>query len=1591
MSVRRRLALYSGMRFDVPHFRSLESSIAHDFDDLTRGLFTGLNRPYLIRGFKVKIPTAAINASSLQIEVADSAILHASATESGTILLVPSDATDQTLDSANTKVIGSFQAGVPNYISLDYRRTTDTSTIDQTAGWSASQQIEYQRSVPIGRILDYRFVISTSGFSTNLPLYIVYTNSLGAVTHITKAVPSLFRKASGGANPDPFANYNFNGLINSQTGDVREWISTDTSVTPNPVTVKPGDPVNAFEYGDFGIHNMRDWMQAVMTRFCQVTGSPYWYLDGAMPLGGINLNNLWFDSVGHVLTGGGSLSYNLILEALVASLGRFQSPLNDLSILPGDSYVQGLTSGTKATISSVNGTQLIINSLTTAGFTYGETLWNRRKFRPTSTKFSLTEESLSPYRYGVLKRIPSTSGAYTAISSWSYSNIQSQTNGLEMSVITVDTSAPHGLSVGNLVEVLGLQAGTSVAPNGTAVIKTVPSATQFTFYHPSAQAGAATVLLTNGVRLDNQDITPYVPRFSISSWSYVGSAITLVVPGHNFLAPILTTADTSLGSYNLINLPSTDGLKIGQAVAGAGISAGSVITKILSATSVEISQAATANGTATAVTFTSKIHVTGLTSTTNSPNGVWEVSSLGPGVDAVNFTALATPTGTAGVSSAIAMPDIHTLAGFNINGATPTEFNINDTQAIALDPAHLEFILGSDALPTLGVASGSYTCDGVVAESVVLDPVRISGITNPLANVIEITTTVSHGLVTTPGPLTFTIYGDSSNSQYIRTYSNVSIQYISPTVFRLTGSGVPFNSQPAYTNPLNAHNTFAKFSDNPYAGPILWDRDMVIKSIIGDTRFVIPQTAIAYTTSEDANVSPLANKFNTGSQTGTLYLQDGEVAYVILERGKSVSSGATYSTAGGASNITGSTAPLDENAQPLVAGDFVRFEGEGDHRWVRLAGTPGTPIVSNSFSLVSDNGQSPTTTQRPAASGKLQYFKGIYSKVFVKKHYLVDPTADVYWMAVRRDNQAQNSKVYFRGLELEAGEVRQVNDNQTSNLLSYVGAPNEGAVNPNYSVKDTAGDYQYMATLEVGALDNQTRMVSFTDAPAKGFQKGDRIVKGIAPSAIYLTVKQPISNRTVIVVEDISGLSVSDPVVLHRENKNVSDQDNLTLAIRKEDRELGAIQTAMERPVYDESVFVQQINLGGAGTVRSGSYIYKGPQYNPTALAWVLHGNVSVVETIESAAVSMPGGHSSIGANAILVHIISGTFSDGDGLYQNGALTGRTVNNPGNPPFTAPSVYGDTIGGGVELVLPPNKRTQVVGSEYIAFGNHSYYKASTDVALAGEELLVIANQTIRSVPTDYEEIFGGPKAKIRLRDTLPPNTTIRFRVVASFGSVLAAKAADTTLQSAYNGGATIQTLIGRPVEITSNDVNGGAEGLINRGSMLLNGGTSALGGIFNETTDKSFVIGSETDKPKESWTALDGVKQHDTHPGSGWIRKTAAQVVTGDTGTIITGSAIPLSDLHSYRIKMSAVARRSDGTFGTAAFSLEGNFYRNGGAAAAAGSPLSQVLGADGDGVSYAVAFGLSGNDVVAVVYGTVGATVQWALSIEYQAVGAAT
>ena len=256
MAVGRQLNVKGQMRVDVPHMRILESGVVYDFDTLAGQMLTGRS-PYIITGFAIASWTAGTAASSLQITTANSVVFNWGASENGTMLFVPADRAPETLAVTNSRVTGGFTASQTNYVGIDFIRSEDSTTSDIVQFLDATSLTSTPKTIPLGRTLDYRIVISTTPFSTTTnicPVAKVVTDASNNIVSVTDARTMYFRLALGGDSPNPLGVYSWpQGRANEVT--------------------------TVFTGGDKAITNEKDWKSAIMTRIWEVTGGEYWYSD----------------------------------------------------------------------------------------------------------------------------------------------------------------------------------------------------------------------------------------------------------------------------------------------------------------------------------------------------------------------------------------------------------------------------------------------------------------------------------------------------------------------------------------------------------------------------------------------------------------------------------------------------------------------------------------------------------------------------------------------------------------------------------------------------------------------------------------------------------------------------------------------------------------------------------------------------------------------------------------------------------------------------------------------------------------------------------------------------------------------------------------------------------------------------------------------------------------------------------------------------------------------------------------------------------------------------------------------------------------
>jgi len=260
MSVLRQFNFLGQGRVDVPHLRSVESSIAADFD-VVAGRVQGGAQALVIRGFTLSNFSSGTAASSVQLSTADGIIYNLNASESGTFLWVPADRAVEVLNPAtNSRIVGSFTAGQTNYVGLDLIRQADSTTSDIVQFLDPNTLLENPKDVPLARTLDYQIVIATTPFSTTpniVPIAKITTdtsNNISSVTPVQDARNMMWRLGSGGDFPNTLNTFSWpQGRVEFTTG------------------------INTFIGADKALQSQKDWMNAIMTRIWEIGGGENWY------------------------------------------------------------------------------------------------------------------------------------------------------------------------------------------------------------------------------------------------------------------------------------------------------------------------------------------------------------------------------------------------------------------------------------------------------------------------------------------------------------------------------------------------------------------------------------------------------------------------------------------------------------------------------------------------------------------------------------------------------------------------------------------------------------------------------------------------------------------------------------------------------------------------------------------------------------------------------------------------------------------------------------------------------------------------------------------------------------------------------------------------------------------------------------------------------------------------------------------------------------------------------------------------------------------------------------------------------------------
>jgi hypothetical protein len=578
------LNLLAGQRVDVTQLRLIESAGIFDFQSLLQ-IMQGTT-PYILNGFTIPTSTTINNAATSTQVVVSNASIWMPTDENGAFLLVPAGTANEVLSPSNPNVVGSFAAGQTNYLGIQFVRAPDPTTADLVQIWDVDAQSEFSQTVPLGLVLNYQFVISTTGFGTTAPVAIIQTSSSNNVISVENCKQSLFRLGTGGANPNPFNN------------------EVLTPAVENPLIATSVSSPDPFAGGDWEIQTLKEWMDFVMTRFKDLTGSAYWYIGGSS-ISGLNLLDLYNDAVGSVMVGNGTFTHSSVTAGLLSwtsdlLVKSIMSPryyrflagsvtLNDEDVLyavldRNDFFLPAatfqFTSGTNTVISSIPVTNLLVGdwikayqddendwiqvtnitgSTITLASNYPNT-WAAAEAVKSVGTYSLTPTAgQGTLASGAPDTVPANADVYwiakrsdLAITPVAITSIARVTD-----IITLTLPTGHGIVAGQAITISGVTADTSA--NGefyalTATTNTVTYESEGANFSASGQGTVSStpmIYLRELGRLDMGDVKNVDGTIPETLLAYIGS------PDESVASPYY--GDSPTGSLGLTDYSTVAG------------------------------------------------------------------------------------------------------------------------------------------------------------------------------------------------------------------------------------------------------------------------------------------------------------------------------------------------------------------------------------------------------------------------------------------------------------------------------------------------------------------------------------------------------------------------------------------------------------------------------------------------------------------------------------------------------------------------------------------------------------------------------------------------------------------------------------------------------------------------------------------------------------------------------------------------------------------------------------------------------------------------------------------------------------------------
>ncbi len=298
MAVLGRLLFASAERLDLPDLLSIDSFAAGDFKFLLKGLI-GEDKPIILRGFDVINPAGAIGNKSLSITVAESVVLFPGS------LAGPFFHGLEAGNANATPLVPELKKNATNFVYLTLS-TFDTAR-DTRAFWDPDLEGgdggEFSQDIDTESVIQVEVNVSVSAFPVNTVPVCIAVVGPSVIESIEDARTTMWRLGSGGLNPDPFSRFDFDEDPAAIYARKEPPNTISSSVDPNP-----------FQGGDKNIDNLKEWMDVVMTKLLELSGTTYWYEDTST----FGMVNLFLDSLGRSLKSKGQWSHSDATPGLLA-------------------------------------------------------------------------------------------------------------------------------------------------------------------------------------------------------------------------------------------------------------------------------------------------------------------------------------------------------------------------------------------------------------------------------------------------------------------------------------------------------------------------------------------------------------------------------------------------------------------------------------------------------------------------------------------------------------------------------------------------------------------------------------------------------------------------------------------------------------------------------------------------------------------------------------------------------------------------------------------------------------------------------------------------------------------------------------------------------------------------------------------------------------------------------------------------------------------------------------------------------------------------------------------------------------------------